>query len=101
MFIYVRVIGVFFKQYDPLMPFENFLSGILFSSWSETISDAYRRAAVASSSTGTSNLSAQHQATLIPAALQPLTATTTLMGSKKETNDNDGQAKGIDGKKRD
>jgi hypothetical protein len=37
MFIYVRVITVFFKQYDPLMPFENLSSGILFNSWSETI----------------------------------------------------------------
>jgi hypothetical protein len=37
MFIYVRVITVFFKQYDPFMPFENFSSGLLFNSWSETI----------------------------------------------------------------
>jgi hypothetical protein len=37
MFIYVRVITIFFKQYDPLMPFENFSSGLLFNSWSETI----------------------------------------------------------------
>jgi len=37
MFIYVRIVTVFFKQYDPLMPFENFSSGLLFSNWSETI----------------------------------------------------------------
>lgn len=37
MFIYVRIITVFFKQYDPFMPFENLSSGILFNSWSETI----------------------------------------------------------------
>jgi hypothetical protein len=100
MFIYVRVITIFFKQYDPLMPFENISSGLLFNSWSETVSDAYRRAATASSSVGTKNLSSQPQATVIPAALTPLTATTTLVGSKKETN-NDGQVKGLDGKKRD
>jgi hypothetical protein len=102
MFIYVRVITVFFKQYDPLMPFENLSSGLLFNSWSETISDAYRRATTASSSTGTTtNLSAQQQVTAIPAVLTPLTATTTMVGSKKEANTNDGQTKGLDGKKRD
>ncbi len=37
MFIYVRVITLFFKQYDPLMPFENLSSGLLFNSWIETI----------------------------------------------------------------
>jgi hypothetical protein len=37
MFIYVRVITLFFKQYDPFMPFENLSSGILFSSWTELI----------------------------------------------------------------
>jgi hypothetical protein len=37
MFIYVRVITLFFKQYDPLMPFENLSSGILFNSWIEII----------------------------------------------------------------
>lgn len=37
MFIYVRMITLFFKQYDPLMPFENFSSGILFNSWSEIV----------------------------------------------------------------
>jgi len=63
-------------------------------------SDAYRRAAVNSTSTNSQNLSAQ-QATVIPAALTPLTATTTMIGSKKETNNVDGQTKGIDGKKRD
>jgi len=101
MFIYVRIITIFFKQYDPLMPFENISSGLLFNSWSETISDAYRRATVASSSSGTTNLSTQQQPTIIPAALTPLTATTTFMGSKKETNNNEGQVKALDGKKRD
>ncbi|CAF0771198.1 unnamed protein product [Rotaria sp. Silwood1] len=101
MFIYVRLITIFFKQYDPLMPFENLSSGLLFNSWSETISDAYRRATVASSPTSTTNISTPQQATIIPAALTPLTATTTLMGSKKETNNPDGQMKGLDGKKRD
>lgn len=37
MFIYVRIITLFFKQYDPLMPFENLLSGLLFNSWSEIL----------------------------------------------------------------
>lgn len=37
MFIYVRIVTIFFKQYDPLMPFENLLSGLLFNSWSETL----------------------------------------------------------------
>ena len=37
MFIYVRIITIFFKQYDPLMPFENLLSGLLFNSWSEIL----------------------------------------------------------------
>jgi hypothetical protein len=37
MFIYVRVITVFFKQYDPFIPFENFSSGLLFNSWSDII----------------------------------------------------------------
>jgi len=37
MFIYVRIITLFFKQYDPLMPFENLSSGILFNSWIEII----------------------------------------------------------------
>lgn len=37
MFIYVRVVTIFFKQYDPLMPFENFSSGLLFNSWSEIV----------------------------------------------------------------
>ena len=37
MFIYVRIITLFFKQYDPLMPFENLSSGILFTSWTEII----------------------------------------------------------------
>jgi hypothetical protein len=101
MFIYVRIITIFFKQYDPLMPFENLSSGILFNSWSETISDAYRRATVASTSTGTTNQISPQQVTIIPAALTPLSATTTLMGSKKEANNNDGQVKGPDGKKRD
>jgi len=99
MFIYVRIITIFFKQYDPLMPFENISSGLLFNSWSETISDAYRRATVSTPSTGTNNLSTQQQATVLPAALTPLTATTTLMSSKKEANNNDGQTKGLDGKK--
>ncbi|CAF2910049.1 unnamed protein product [Rotaria sp. Silwood2] len=101
MFIYVRIITIFFKQYDPLMPFENLSSGLLFNSWSETISDAYRRATVGSSSTSTTNTSTPQQATIIPAALTPLTATTTLIGSKKETSTADGQMKGLDGKKRD
>lgn len=102
MFIYVRTITIFFKQYDPLMPLENVSSGLLFNSWSEIISDAYRRATVASSSTSTTNLSPQQQATAMPAAFTPLTATTTLMGSKKEANNNnDAPAKGADGKKRD
>jgi hypothetical protein len=39
--------------------------------------------------------------TAIPAVLTPLTATTTMVGSKKEANTNDGQTKGLDGKKRD
>ncbi|CAF0901508.1 unnamed protein product [Rotaria sordida] len=99
MFIYVRIITIFFKQYDPLMPFENLSSGLLFNSWAETISDAYRRATAASSST--TNISTPQQPTLMPAALTPLTATTTLMGSKKETNNIDGQVKGAEGKKRD
>jgi len=39
---------------------------------------------------------------LIPAALTPLTATTTtVVSSKKELSNNDGPTKGIDGKKRD
>lgn len=43
MFIYVRVITLFFKQYDPLMPFENLSSGLLFNSWIDTIvSDSKR-----------------------------------------------------------
>lgn len=100
MFVYVRVITVFFKQYDPLMPFENLSSGLLFASWTDTISDAYRRATVNSTSTNTPNLSTQ-QATAIPAALTPLTATTTMSVSKKEANNVDGQSKSIDGKKRD
>jgi hypothetical protein len=37
MFIYVRVITLFFKQYDPLMPFENLSTGLLFSSWIDII----------------------------------------------------------------
>jgi hypothetical protein len=37
MFVYVRVITLFFKQYDPLMPFENLSSGLLFTSWTEII----------------------------------------------------------------
>ena len=37
MFIYVRVITLFFKQYDPFMPFENLSSGLLFNSWIDTI----------------------------------------------------------------
>jgi hypothetical protein len=56
---------------------------------------------VSSPSTGTTNLSTPHQATVIPAALTPLTATTTMVNSKKEATNNDGQAKGLDGKKRD
>jgi len=101
-FVYVRVITIFLKQYDPLMPFENISSGLLFSSWSETISNAYRRATVASPSVGTTNLSTQQQQPqVIPAALTPLTATTTMVGSKKEAANNDGQVKGIEGKKRD
>ncbi len=43
MFIYVRVITLFFKQYDPLMPFENLSSGILFSSWIEIIVSIFIR----------------------------------------------------------
>jgi hypothetical protein len=101
MFIYVRVVTIFFKQYDPLMPFENFSSGLLFNSWSETISGAYRRATVGSSSPGATNVSTQQQITPIPAPLTPLTATTTFVGSKKEANNSDGQTKGLDGKKRD
>jgi hypothetical protein len=46
-------------------------------------------------------LSAQQQVTVIPAALTPLTATTTLVGTKKEANHHDGHVKGTDGKKRD
>lgn len=39
---------------------------------------------------------------VIPAALTPLTATTTTVaGSKKEANHIDGPTKGADGKKRD
>ncbi|CAF1234092.1 unnamed protein product [Adineta steineri] len=101
MFIYVRIITIFFKQYDPLMPFENLSSGILFNSWSETISDAYRRATASSTIPGAINASTQPQATVIPAALTPLTATTTMISSKKETNNNDGQVKSLDVKKRD
>ena len=37
MFVYVRIITLFFKQYDPLMPFENLSSGLLFSNWVETV----------------------------------------------------------------
>jgi len=37
MFIYVRIITLFFKQYDPLLPFENLSSGLLFNSWVELI----------------------------------------------------------------
>jgi len=100
MFIYVRIITIFFKQYDPLMPFENLSSGILFNSWSETISDAYRRATVSSPSTGANNPLTQQQASVLPPALTPLTATT-ITSSKKEANNTDGQTKGLDGKKRD
>ncbi|UJR37073.1 hypothetical protein I4U23_029777 [Adineta vaga] len=100
MFIYVRVVTIFFKQYDPLMPFENISSGILFNSWSETVSDAYRRATAASTTSGAINTSAQQQVTVIPAALTPLTATTAMISTKKELN-NDGQVKGLEVKKRD
>ncbi|CAF0850665.1 unnamed protein product [Adineta ricciae] len=101
MFIYVRVITIFFKQYDPLMPFENISSGILFNSWSETVSEAYRRATAASTTSGTSNTSTQQQAAVIPAALTPLTATTTVISGKKEANNTDGQGKTLEIKKRD
>jgi uncharacterized membrane protein YeiH len=95
MFIYVRIVTVFFKQYDPLMPFENLSSGLLFNSWTEIISDSYRRAtAAASSSAGFSS----QQMTALSGALSP---TTTLMSSKKDSSNGDGQIKALDGKKRD
>jgi len=101
MFIYVRIVTLFFKQYDPLMPFENLSSGLLFSSWTETISDAYRRA-TATSPMGTSNTSAQQPATALPAAAHsPLSTNTLLAGSKKDSGNGDGQMKALDGKKRD
>ncbi len=110
MFIYVRIITLFFKQYDPLLPFENLSSGLLFNSWVELIvsivyllirllidrlvlqSDAYRRATV------TNSLTAEQTAAL-PAALSSSSSTAALMNTKKDAIINDGQVKGFDGKK--
>ncbi|CAF3536446.1 unnamed protein product [Rotaria sp. Silwood1] len=92
-FIYVRVITLFFKQYDPFMPFENLSSGLLFNSWIEIISDAYRRA------TATTNVSTQ--AITSSTGLSPLSTTSALMSTKKDGISTDGQIKGFDGKKRD
>ncbi|CAF4114697.1 unnamed protein product [Rotaria sp. Silwood2] len=92
-FIYVRIITLFFKQYDPFMPFENLSSGLLFNSWIEIISDAYRRATL------TANLSTP--AVTSSTSLSPLSNTTALMSAKKDNSSTDGQMKGFDGKKRD
>jgi len=47
------------------------------------------------------NVLTHQQPIVMPAALTPLTATTTMISSKKEANNNDGQVKGLDMKKRD
>ncbi|CAF0876782.1 unnamed protein product [Adineta steineri] len=92
MFIYVRIITSFFKQYDPLLPFENLSCGLLFNSWTDLISDAYRRATVVSPVTTQQN-------TALSAANSSLSNTTALMNAKKDGITNDGQIKGFDGKK--
>ncbi|CAF1503960.1 unnamed protein product [Rotaria sp. Silwood1] len=75
------------------MPFENLSSGLLFNSWIEIISDAYRRA------TATTNVSTQ--AITSSTGLSPLSTTSALMSTKKDGISTDGQIKGFDGKKRD
>ncbi|CAF5120783.1 unnamed protein product [Rotaria magnacalcarata] len=94
-FIYVRIITSFFKQYDPFMPFENLSSGLLFNSWIETISDAYRRATINNSLTTPQNL------VISSGGLSPSSTSNALMTTKKDGFSNDGQMKGYDGKKRD
>ncbi|UJR09127.1 hypothetical protein I4U23_013374 [Adineta vaga] len=94
MFIYVRIITLFFKQYDPFMPFENIISGLLFNSWTELFADAYRRAAMPNT------LPAPQNAAL-PATMSSLTSTAGMANIKKETMSNEASIKGFDGKKRD
>ncbi|CAF1385079.1 unnamed protein product, partial [Rotaria sordida] len=93
LFIYVRIITLFFKQYDPFIPFENLSSGLLFNSWIEIISDAYRRATLPNS--------LSTPAVTSSTGLSPLSSTTALMNTKKDGIISDGQMKGFDGKKRD
>ncbi|CAF3365894.1 unnamed protein product [Rotaria socialis] len=77
-FIYVRIITSFFKQYDPFMPFENLSSGLLFNSWIDIISDAYRRATINNSLTTPQNLA------ISSGGLSPSNTSNALMNTKKD-----------------
>jgi len=94
-FIYVKIITLFFKQYDPFMPFENLSSGLLFNNWVEAISDAFRRTATPSSPQSATT------------SLQQLGGSTAIVTKKDNVNSGSGidgqlqQIKGLEIKKRD
>ncbi|CAF0745231.1 unnamed protein product [Didymodactylos carnosus] len=101
-FIYVKIISVFFKQYDPLMPFENLSCGLLFNSWVDAVSDAFHRTQAATTS-GASSLASS--TSLTPIAGSSSSSSTAIVSKKDGMNGSimgDGvqQAKGLDLKKR-
>ncbi|CAF0866013.1 unnamed protein product, partial [Didymodactylos carnosus] len=82
-FIYVKIISIFYKQYDPLMPFENLSCGLLFNNWIDAISEAFHR-----TKTPPGTTSHLLSTTLTPISGSSSSSSTTVISKKDSMNGN-------------